>query len=71
MIADGINKAKEKTSMGILLITHYNRILKYINVNKVTIMMNGMIIKDGEKKLADEIESEGYGKYIKEIPQIA
>src|SRR3989338_8744125 len=47
IIASGINKAKEKTNMGILIITHYNRILQYIDVDKVTIMMNGKIVKEG------------------------
>ena len=65
IIAEGINDAKEKTNMGILIITHYNRILQYINVDKVTIMMDGKIVKEGEKELGDEIETEGYGKYVK------
>ena len=65
IIANGINKAKEKTNMGVLLITHYNRILQYINADKVTIMMNGKIVREGEEELAHEIEAEGYGKYVK------
>jgi len=64
IIASGINKAKEKTNMGILIITHYNRILQYIDVDKVTIMMNGKIVKEGGEELAQEIEAEGYGKYL-------
>lgn len=71
IIANGINNAKEKTNMGILLITHYNRILQYINVDKVTIMMDGNVIREGERGLADEIEAEGYGKYVKEEAQVA
>ena len=71
IIANGINNAKEKTDMGILLITHYNIILQHLDVDKVTIMMNGKIIKEGGKGLADEIEAEGYGKYVKEEVQVA
>jgi len=67
IIADGINNAKEKTNMGILIITHYNRILQYIDVDKVTIMMNGKIVKEGEKDLADEIENNGFNKYMQKM----
>ena len=69
IIATGINNTKKKTDMGILLITHYNRILQYINVDKIAIMIDGKIVKEGGKELADEIESEGYEKYITEISQ--
>lgn len=64
IIANGINQTKKKNNMGILLITHYNRILQYLDVDKVTVMINGKITKDGGKELAEEIESEGYEKYL-------
>ncbi|MCS6956242.1 MAG: Fe-S cluster assembly ATPase SufC [Patescibacteria group bacterium] len=50
---------KEKT---IVLITHYSRILKYINPDKVLIIIDGKIQKEGAKELVKEIEDKGYGK---------
>ena len=56
---------RNNSNAGILLITHYNRILQYIKPDKVTVMMNGKIIKEDETgKLADEIEARGYTEYI-------
>ena len=50
---------------GVLLITHYDRILKYISPNYIHIMVNGQLIKSGDKKLAQEIEKQGYQQYVK------
>lgn len=60
IVAAGINtfKGPEK---GILLITHYNRILKYIIPDKVHIMSEGTIVKSGGPELAREVEERGYG----------
>lgn len=54
---------KSKKGKTILLITHYNRILKYVKPDKVLIMMGGRIVKVGDHKLALEVEKEGYEKY--------
>ncbi len=62
IIGDAINTLHKKTNMGILLITHYNRILRYVNVDKVYIMENGQITRSGDVKLAHEIEKTGYKK---------
>ena len=48
-------------SKAILLITHYQRLLDYINPTYVHVMQNGQIIKTGSAKLATELESKGYG----------
>lgn len=50
---------KEKTY---LIITHYNRILKYVKPDEVLVMVNGKIVKKGNYKLAEEIEKTGYAK---------
>ena len=63
-IGEGVNKIKESTKAGVLVITHYNRILKYLKPDRVYIMMKGKIVKEGNHELADEIESKGY-KIIK------
>ena len=59
VVADGINKLMSP-GMGILLITHYQRILNYIKPNKVYVMMNGKVVKSGGEELSHEIEAQGY-----------
>lgn len=59
IVAEGINKFHTKKN-GIILITHYNRILEYVVPDFVHIMAKGNIIKNGGKELAKEIEREGY-----------
>jgi Fe-S cluster assembly ATP-binding protein len=60
-IAEGVNRVKDKT--GILLITHYQRILKYIIPDRVHILIKGKIVKSGGAELARQVEEEGYEKY--------
>lgn len=55
---------KFKIGRTIVLITHYNRILKYIRPDKVLVMVDGGIVKEGNFKLAEEIEREGYKKLL-------
>lgn len=59
VVAEGINKYKSKDK-GVLIITHYSRILEYINPDYVHIMRNGVIEKTGDISLAHEIEKKGY-----------
>ena len=69
IIGEGINKMRSKDK-GILIITHYYRILSYITPDKVSILVNGKIVKTGSKDLALEIEKEGFDKYTKKINSI-
>ena len=64
VVADGINTYCDP-SHGILLITHYNRILQYITPDVVHIMSAGKIIMSGGKELATQVEKEGYEGIIK------
>jgi len=64
IIAENINKLKEKLNMGILLITHYNRILEYIKPDQVHIFIDGQIKKTGNYELAVELENKGYEKIL-------
>ncbi len=59
IVADGINTFKREDK-GVLLITHYNRILKYITPDVVHVMKQGMLVKSGGAELATEIEEKGY-----------
>lgn len=57
----GINKVKElNPQMSILLITHYQRILNYLDVDKVIILKDGVIKKEGGHELVEQIENQGY-----------
>ncbi|MBI2143743.1 Fe-S cluster assembly ATPase SufC [Candidatus Woesearchaeota archaeon] len=58
-VAEGINRLMNKNT-GLLLITHYQRILRHVKPDKVYVMMEGKIIKTGGEELARQIENEGY-----------
>jgi Fe-S cluster assembly ATP-binding protein len=60
IVAEGINAFKTKEK-GLLLITHYQRLLDYIIPDVVHIMREGKIVKSGGKELVEEIEKEGFG----------
>ncbi|MBS3171091.1 Fe-S cluster assembly ATPase SufC [Candidatus Woesearchaeota archaeon] len=64
VIADGINHIKNNLNMGILLITHYNRILQYIKPDQVHVFVDGQIKKSGSHDLAIELENKGYEKLL-------
>ncbi len=50
--------------MGILLITHYTRILRYIEPDFVHVFVDGRIVEQGGPELADELEANGYDRYL-------
>jgi len=61
IVAKGINRLKkENPKMGIGLITHYQRILKYVKPDRVLVMKEGRIVKSGGKELVRRVEKEGY-----------
>ncbi|MDJ0269350.1 MAG: Fe-S cluster assembly ATPase SufC [Aigarchaeota archaeon] len=60
IVAEGVRKLVEQTGMGALLITHYQRILKYITPHYVHVMYNGRIVESGGPKLAELLEEKGY-----------
>lgn len=65
LLANALNYIKKrKPDIMILLITHYSRLIDYINPDKVYVLHNGQIIKSGDKTLAKEIELSGYEKFI-------
>lgn len=63
VVAKGINELQKKGT-GVVVITHYQRILKYMKPDFVHVFVNGRIVKTGKAQLAKEIEKEGYQKYI-------
>ncbi len=65
-VAEGVN-ALRRPDMGILIITHYERILDYINPDFVHVLVAGKIVKSGDFSLAKQIEREGYDPILKEL----
>ncbi|MBY4130452.1 Fe-S cluster assembly ATPase SufC [Rhodococcus fascians] len=63
VVSEGVNKYKERENGGVLLITHYTRILRYIKPDFVHVFVNGEIVKSGGAELADELEANGYAGY--------
>ena len=59
IVSEGINTLKNE-NLGILIITHYQRILNYLNPDVVHVMVDGQIIMTGGPDLANKIEKEGY-----------
>jgi Fe-S cluster assembly ATP-binding protein len=66
IVADGVNRAKEATGLGVLLITHYTRILRYIHPDFVHVFVDGRIAEEGGPELADRLENEGYDRFLTE-----
>ena len=63
IVSEGVNRAKANTGLGILLITHYTRILRYIKPDFVHVFVAGRIAEQGGPELADRLEDEGYDRY--------
>ncbi|MGM1016227.1 MAG: Fe-S cluster assembly ATPase SufC [Actinomycetota bacterium] len=64
IVSEGVNRAKEETGLGVLLITHYTRILRYIRPDHVHVMVAGKIVEEGGPELADRLEDEGYDRFL-------
>jgi len=59
-VSAGLKKIVEKHQVGVLIITHYQRILKYVEPDFVHVMVDGKIAKSGGKEFAEELEKKGY-----------
>ena len=64
VVAEGVNRIKAENSMGVLLITHYTRILNYIKPDFVHVFVAGKIAEQGGPELADRLEADGYDRYV-------
>jgi Fe-S cluster assembly ATP-binding protein len=69
VVSEGVNAARRDTDVGILLITHYTRILRYIKPDVVHVFFDGRIVESGGPELADKLEAEGYERFMK--PSVA
>jgi len=64
IVSEGVNRVKANSELGIMLITHYTRILRYIKPDFVHVFANGKIVEEGGPELADKLEEKGYAEYI-------
>lgn len=64
IVSEGINRFSAQGDRGVLLITHYTRILRYIEPDFVHVFVDGRIAEEGGKELAEQLEAEGYEKYV-------
>src|SRR6188768_562948 len=65
IVSEGVNRFRARDGKGLLLITHYTRMLRYIEPDFVHVFVNGRIADEGGPELAEELEANGYDKYVK------
>ena len=63
IVSEGVNRVKSTNDLGIMLITHYTRILRYIKPDFVHVFSAGRIVEAGGPELADKLEANGYAEY--------
>ncbi|CAM3654542.1 Fe-S cluster assembly ATPase SufC [Smaragdicoccus niigatensis] len=63
VVSEGVNKYKEREEGGLLLITHYTRILRYIKPDFVHVFVGGRIVESGAEELANELDANGYVRF--------
>lgn len=64
IVSEGVNRVKANSNLGVMLITHYTRILRYIKPDFVHVFANGKIVEEGGPELAEKLEEKGYAEYI-------
>ena len=64
IVSEGVNRAHEANDLGVLLITHYTRILRYIKPGFVHVFVDGRIAEEGGPELAERLENEGYDRFL-------
>ena len=64
VVSEGVNRVRETGETGLLLITHYTRILRYIKPDFVHVFVAGKIVQEGGPELAEQLEAEGYERYV-------
>jgi Fe-S cluster assembly ATP-binding protein len=64
IVSEGVNRVKDNTGFGVMLITHYTRILNYITPDFVHVFVAGRIAEEGGPELAARLEAEGYDRFL-------
>jgi Fe-S cluster assembly ATP-binding protein len=65
VVSEGVNRYRANGDRGVLLITHYTRILRYITPDYVHVFVDGRVAEEGGPELADRLEAEGYDRYTR------
>jgi len=65
VVAEGINRFIARGERGVVLITHYTRVLRYIKPDFVHVFVAGRVAEEGGAELADELEAHGYDRFVK------
>ena len=60
IVCEGVQVLKQETDLGVLMITHYNRILQYLQPDYVHVLIDGKIVRSGDSTFASEVEDKGY-----------
>ena len=71
VVSEGVNRTREEGDVGVLLITHYTRILRYIKPDFVHVFVAGKVVDEGGPELAAKLEDEGYAAYVKDSKETA
>ena len=64
VVSEGINRFRGLEGTGVLLITHYTRILRYVKPDFVHVFAGGRVVEEGGPELAERLEAEGYERYV-------
>src|SRR6187431_921189 len=64
VVSEGVNRVRQNPDVGVLLITHYTRILRYIKPDFVHVFVDGKVAEEGGPELADRLENEGYDRFL-------
>jgi Fe-S cluster assembly ATP-binding protein len=64
IVSEGVNRAHAANDLGVLLITHYTRILRYIKPDFVHVFVDGRVAEEGGPELAERLENEGYDRFL-------
>jgi Fe-S cluster assembly ATP-binding protein len=67
VVSRGVNTVKAETGMGVLIITHYQRVLHLVEPDRVSILFDGRIGKEGGRELVEQLEREGYARLREEV----
>jgi Fe-S cluster assembly ATP-binding protein len=71
VVAHAVDSVREQSELGVLLITHYQRILHLVEASRVSVMFDGRIVKEGGPELVEQLEQRGYGWIRDEVASAA